>query len=157
MSRAAVEALVWETERARQELVAYARSLPPHVLEWQVEGKQGSVKGILAHVASAGYYFIKAALEANRLPVPAAAYPEIGKSRELGEIFAALDDVRDFTFRGTRALEDGHLSTRLATRWGEEYSCGQLLEHALVHFLRHRRQLERIVLGAIRAWDVGEA
>ena len=157
MSRAAVEALVWEAERARLELVTYARSLPPLVLERQVEGKQGSVKGILAHVASAGYYFAKAILEANQLPVPPVAYPEIGKSRELEEIFAALDDVRDFAFRGTRALEDRHLSTRLTTRWGEEYSCGQLLEHAVVHFLRHRRQLERVVLGAIKSWDADEA
>lgn len=156
MSRAAVEALVWEAERARRELVGYAKSLPPLVLEKQVEGRQGSVKGILAHVASAGYYFVKATLEANQLPVPEPVYPDIGKSRELGEIFAALDDVGDYTFRGTRVLEDRHLSTRLTTRWGEEYSCGQLLEHALVHFLRHRRQLERVVLGAIRSWDVEE-
>lgn len=31
----------------------------------------------------------------------------------------------------------------LITRWGQHYDLEQLLEHAIVHILRHRRQIER--------------
>lgn len=157
MARAVVEALIWEGERARKEFADFARSLPLTVLERQVEGEQGSVKGIVAHVCRAAYFFLRAVLEANQLPVPTPGYPAIGNSRDLGELFAALDDVRDFTFRGARVLEDRHLATQFTAPWGQVYSCEQFLEHALVHILRHRRQLERVVLGAIKSWEGEEA
>ena len=31
------------------------------------------------------------------------------------------------------------------TRWGPVYDAEGLLEHAIVHILRHRRQLERFI------------
>jgi uncharacterized damage-inducible protein DinB len=152
MSRAVVEALVWETERARREFADFLRALPPETWDKRVEGKQGSVKGVVAHVCAAGYYFIRAVMEANQLPVPPARYPDVAECRDAEVLMAALEDVRDVTFAAARALEDHHLRTRFATRWGHEYSGEILFEHGLVHILRHRRQLERIVMGAIPSW-----
>jgi hypothetical protein len=34
---------------------------------------------------------------------------------------------------------------RMDTHWGQTYDLEQLLEHAIVHILRHRRQIERFV------------
>ncbi len=33
----------------------------------------------------------------------------------------------------------------IITRWGQRYDIEQLLEHAIVHILRHRRQIERFL------------
>jgi hypothetical protein len=32
------------------------------------------------------------------------------------------------------------------TRWGVDYNIDQLFEHAIVHVLRHRRQIEKFLL-----------
>jgi hypothetical protein len=39
----------------------------------------------------------------------------------------------------------------IRSRWGEDYSIEQMLEHAIVHPMRHRIQLER-PLGPEREW-----
>jgi hypothetical protein len=36
-------------------------------------------------------------------------------------------------------------NTRMKVRWGVTYDVEQLLEHAIVHILRHRRQVERFL------------
>lgn len=35
---------------------------------------------------------------------------------------------------------------KIHTRWGQKYDVDQLFEHAIVHVLRHRRQIERFKL-----------
>jgi hypothetical protein len=35
---------------------------------------------------------------------------------------------------------------RIQSRWGQTYDFEQMLEHAIVHVLRHRRQIERFLL-----------
>ena len=52
--------------------------------------------------------------------------------------------------RHLASLEDKELSPDMYTaRWGEPYSVEQMLEHAIVHPMRHRIQLERLMAGAI--------
>jgi uncharacterized damage-inducible protein DinB len=41
--------------------------------------------------------------------------------------------------------EEQIMSNIIATRWGQKYDIDQLLEHAIVHILRHRRQIERLM------------
>jgi uncharacterized damage-inducible protein DinB len=40
------------------------------------------------------------------------------------------------------------LQNIMKTSWGENYDFEQLLEHAIVHILRHRRQIERLLKAA---------
>lgn len=35
---------------------------------------------------------------------------------------------------------------KFKSRWGQDYDIEQLLEHAIVHILRHRRQIEKFLL-----------
>ena len=35
---------------------------------------------------------------------------------------------------------------KIKTRWGQLYDVDQLFEHAIVHVLRHRRQIERFIV-----------
>ena len=36
-------------------------------------------------------------------------------------------------------------AVRISSRWGVQYDMEQMLEHAIVHILRHRRQIERFL------------
>jgi hypothetical protein len=40
-------------------------------------------------------------------------------------------------------LEELDNEKKILTRWGQVFDYDQLLEHAIVHILRHRRQIER--------------
>jgi len=42
-------------------------------------------------------------------------------------------------------LEELDPSRKINTKWGQQYDVEQMLEHAIVHILRHRRQIERVL------------
>ena len=43
-------------------------------------------------------------------------------------------------------LEEFSSEKKFKVRWGQTYDVEQLYEHAIVHILRHRRQIERFKL-----------
>jgi chromosomal replication initiation ATPase DnaA len=43
-------------------------------------------------------------------------------------------------------LEEYETALKIQVRWGQLYDIEQLMEHAIVHILRHRRQIERFLL-----------
>jgi len=53
-----------------------------------------------------------------------------------GRMVELLGRVRDY---GDEELE----KIQLVTRWNQRFDLEQMLEHAIVHILRHRRQIER--------------
>ena len=49
-------------------------------------------------------------------------------------------------------LEDAELTPRIyRARWGQDYNIEQMLEHAIVHPMRHRVQLERLMAERTRS------
>ena len=57
-----------------------------------------------------------------------------------------VDDVLAGWRRHMAFLEDAELSPQVyKSRWGEDYNVEQMLEHAVVHPMRHRIQLERLM------------
>jgi len=63
-----------------------------------------------------------------------------------GRIF--MDGVLAAWRRHLALLEDGELAPATRkSRWGEDYNIEQMLEHAVVHPMRHRIQLERLMSG----------
>lgn len=63
-----------------------------------------------------------------------------------------LTEVLDGWRRHLTALEDEELdSATYRSRWDKEYSIEQMLEHAVVHPMRHRIQLERLMREAAKA------
>jgi len=67
-------------------------------------------------------------------------------------IVPRLDAFMAETLEGWRThlapLENEHLAPRqYLSRWGEPHTIEQMLEHAVVHPMRHRIQLERILAG----------
>ena len=67
-----------------------------------------------------------------------------------GRLF--LDEVLGAWRRHLASLEDRELSPAVyKSRWDEDYSVEQMLEHAVVHPMRHRLQLERLMREAGRS------
>lgn len=57
-----------------------------------------------------------------------------------------VDEVLAGWRRHLEVLEDAELApSAFKSRWGEDYSIEQMLEHAIVHPMRHRIQLERLM------------
>jgi hypothetical protein len=72
--------------------------------------------------------------------------------RDAGVIMPRLDEFMDETLDAWRAhlrpLQDDQLSPKqYLSRWDELQTIEQLLEHAVVHPMRHRIQLERLMAG----------
>jgi uncharacterized damage-inducible protein DinB len=42
-------------------------------------------------------------------------------------------------------LEETDNSKKITTSWGQQYDIDQLMEHAIVHILKHRRQIENFI------------
>ena len=64
------------------------------------------------------------------------------------EYIQDLDDVFAFTQNVLGSLKDDELleydeTKKIKVRWGQTYDAEQLMEHAIVHILRHRRQIEK--------------
>ena len=43
-------------------------------------------------------------------------------------------------------IEESDPQKKIKVRWGQYYDVEQLFEHAIVHVLRHRRQIERFLI-----------
>jgi hypothetical protein len=42
-------------------------------------------------------------------------------------------------------LEEYDPSKKILTHWGQVYDIDQMMEHAIVHVLKHRRQIQRFL------------
>ena len=107
-----------------------------------------SVQTIMAHVVGAGYsyaYYLRELFSIDR----ARPAPRLFSNRES---LAALDAMLEYTaqtLEGRWIMSDEEISgSVIHSRWGVTYDIEQLLEHAVVHVLRHRRQIERLIASA---------
>ena len=110
-----------------------------------------SIQTIMTHVVGAGYGYADyirqpfgipstrpaATLAATRVPV---------FHREVVEKIDAFLVYTAQTLEGKWEMTDEEImNTKMTVRWGPTYDLEQLLEHAIVHILRHRRQVERFL------------
>ncbi len=76
----------------------------------------------------------------------------LGKTRDTTIEYAAdLDAAFAFTEQTFEShpdiqLESYETDQKMRVRWGQLYDVEQIMEHAIVHILRHRRQIERFLL-----------
>jgi len=59
------------------------------------------------------------------------------------------------TLEGKWEYSDDEIQkVKMVVRWGPKYDLEQLLEHAIVHILRHRRQIEKFIASdLIQDWE----
>jgi uncharacterized damage-inducible protein DinB len=145
-----------EYERAARELVRVVERVSeedfetirdPHTADESCR----SIQTIMAHVVRAGYGYAEYIREALGM---AGARPEAGSPtrdeclRGVEAFLAYTASVLDGRWQMS---DDEIMAVRIHARWGPEYDLEQMLEHAIVHVLRHRRQIERFLARAASA------
>ena len=146
----AVGALMDEYERAvwelRQLVGRIAEEDALRVVDPATEDEAcRSVQTIMSHVVNAGYGY--ADLLRKLFSIPSTRPPKALLSH--GEYPEQLDAVLAYTaetLEGRWRMTDEEISGAIINSgWGVRYDIEQLLEHAIVHVLRHRRQIEKFM------------
>jgi hypothetical protein len=104
-----------------------------------------SVQTILSHVVNSGYGYAISIhnLKGHTMERPAKTFHHSIKEyqEDLASVFAFTENI--FSEFNDSELEQFDDSLKIKTRWGQLYDIEQLTEHAIVHILRHRRQIEK--------------
>lgn len=106
-----------------------------------------SIQTVLAHVVSSGYNY---AIVIRKWSGEQLEYKEKIRLPSVESYQTALDamfayNVQLFEDYPSIPLEEFDTTKKIHVRWGQTYDVEQLFEHAIVHILRHRRQIERFL------------
>lgn len=110
-----------------------------------------SIQTIMTHVVGAGYGYADSIRKAISMPSarPKETFRDTLVPVQHREAAAKLDAMLAYTaqtLEGRWEMTDEEIERMtLKTSWGATYHLEQLLEHAIVHILRHRRQVERFL------------
>ena len=139
-----------EYERAAWELRRLVEQIPVEDLVRVVDpGTKDedcrSAQTVVSHVVNAGYGY--ADLLRKVFSIPSTRPPKaLLTHREFLEQLDAMLAYTAETLEGRwRMTEQEITSAAIKTGWGVTYDVEQLLEHAVVHVLRHRRQIEKFM------------
>jgi uncharacterized damage-inducible protein DinB len=147
----AIGALMDEYERAALYLIRVIQSITDDEFEKIVDQNTQdeacrSIQTIARHVVMAGYGYANYIREQFGITK---AQSEIALSSRT----ESVDQIKQMLTYTEQTLQDKWLMTdeeitnvKINSSWGPVYDLEQLLEHAIVHILRHRRQVEKFVL-----------
>jgi uncharacterized damage-inducible protein DinB len=146
----AVNALLDEYKKAVRELQSVIANISNAQLAEIVDPLTGnpdckSIQTILAHVVASGYSYC---VYIRNIKDPSAQRPLRINRDTAREYCDDLDAVLQYTDETFVDIFDDELEVfesdkKMLTRWLQVYDIEQLMEHAIVHILRHRRQIER--------------
>jgi len=144
----AINALMDEYAKALDELYAEIKDLSPEqltkVVDHETEDEDcRSIRTILHHVLQSGYAYV---VEIDKYGGGSSKRQERPVSESSGEYITALKEMHQsnaafFEKRQDIPLYEKDNAKKLVTRWGQSYDVDQLLEHAVMHIHRHRRQI----------------
>jgi len=147
--KGAIGSLLDEYEKSLFELKSVLHTVATSEYSQVVEGESEhcrSIQIIMNHVVRAGYgysKYIRDALSMDALPVEDKHIPQSEIGGEIDKMFAFTAAI----FESGRQITDEEIETIFfKTRWEVTYNIDQLLEHAIVHVLRHRRQIKKFLL-----------
>ncbi len=148
----AIGALLDEYERALEELFEAIVDVSPEflirILDDVTEDEDcRSIQSILTHVVQSGYTYI---VEIRKGLGESVDYREKEFFGSIEEYQVALSLMFEYTEKlfldhANITLEEFNNDKKMKVRWGQSYDVEQLMEHAIVHILRHRRQIERFI------------
>lgn len=147
-----IGALMDEYERAtneyKQVIISLSEERYQQILDAVTEDEDcRSVESITNHVIRAGYGYanyirkqfnqpLQSRKDVYDVPDPANAGVELEKM--LAYTIETLEKLPDLS------LED-ILQNIIKTTWQQQYDFEQLVEHSIVHLLRHRRQIQKLL------------
>ena len=143
-------ALMDEYERAASELARLVERIPDdeftRVVDSQTEDEDcRSAQTIMSHVVGAGYGYADYIREQLSIESTRPQRKLLSRRESLEQLEAALRYTVE-TLDGRWEMSAEEISAMvIKSRWGAVYDAEGLLEHAIVHVLRHRRQIERFI------------
>ena len=144
----ALGALMDEYERASSELARLVEQIPDDdftlIVDSQTKDEDcRSIQTIMSHVVRAGYGYADYIREQLSI-ASTRPQPKLLSRRESLEQLEAALRYTEQTLEGRWEMSAEEISgIVIKSRWGAVYDAEGLLEHAIVHILRHRRQIER--------------
>ncbi|MBT8272643.1 MAG: DinB family protein, partial [Bacteroidia bacterium] len=107
-----------------------------------------SIQAILTHVVRAGYWYV---IEIRKSMGESIAFEPVTLYNSPEQYQIELKEMFKFNERLFEDYPDINLEAhdhdeKIKVKWGQIYDVEQLFEHAIVHVLRHRRQIERFLL-----------
>lgn len=104
------------------------------------------VADIARHVVGAAHsyaFHISRALDNLDGPFPKREFTVETREAAVAALWEAFDHMVEVLERIKDWSDSKQAEVRFVSRWKQPYDIEQMLEHAIVHILRHRRQLER--------------
>lgn len=146
----AIGALMDEYERAASELKRLVEQIPDdefaRVVDSQTRDEDcRSAQTIMSHVVRAAYGYADYIREQFSMESTRPQPRLLSRQESLEQLDAALLYTIE-TLEGRWEMSSEEISSIvIKSRWGAVYDAEGLLEHAIVHILRHRRQIEKFI------------
>jgi len=102
-----------------------------------------SVQTIISHVINSGFGYANYIRDWFAIPKSSPErrlISQIEFSNELDKMLAYTSETLQDKWE---YADEEIMKVKMIVRWGPQYDLEQLLEHAVVHILRHRRQIEK--------------
>lgn len=148
--KGSINALLDEYRKAINELISVIKPVNEKQLCEVVDRNTAdsdcrSIQSILTHVVSSGYgyiIYIENHLGNEKQRPEKITYENADKYIESLNLMVEYS-INFFQENSNLEIEQLDNSKKINVRWGQQYDIEQLLEHAIVHILRHRRQIEK--------------
>jgi DinB family len=149
----AIGALLDEYERAIQDLKTVLETISEIELQSIVDTQTPdedcrSIQTILTHVVRSGYGY---AIYVRKAQGETLNFRTSNPLNTITEYIVAMDEMFAYNAQlfedyPNLKIEELKMEKKIVTNWQQHYDIEQLFEHAIVHILRHRRQIERFLL-----------
>ena len=149
----AIGALLDEYEKSINELIEIVQDISSNdlvsIIDHETDDEDcKSIQTILTHVVRAGYTYIIAIRKWKGEDIQ---YRERVLYNSSAEYILALKKMFNYSeqlFEDFPNIEmcENDPAKKIHVSWGQRFDVDQLLEHAIVHILRHRRQIERFLI-----------
>ena len=147
-----IKALLDEYKKAINELISVIKPLNYNQLSIVVDNDTKdidckSIQTILTHIIFSGYYYsvdIENSIGLNKTRPNKTTFDNVNQYiNQLNSMFEYCENL--FRKNTSMTIEQTDNSKKINVSWGQQYDIEQLLEHAIVHILRHRRQIENFI------------
>lgn len=152
-SQNAVNALLEEYVRTIEHLKNIIRQIPNSYLIKTVDFLTTnpdckSIHTLLSHIINSGYAYC---VYIQKLKKENSEKPKNRFHLAIADYETDLDTLVQYTYKIFEKISDFELeevdnNKKIITSWGQIYDIEQMMEHAIVHVLRHRRQIEKFLI-----------
>jgi len=147
----AIGSLLDEYERATQDLKKTLESVDEQTYSEIADAETKnedcrSIETIMNHIVRAGHWYIKYIRESLSMVSSSVENKKFPKDEIPGELDKVLAETVAIFGGKWDEINEKMMSVYIDSGWGVRYNIDQMMEHAIVHILRHRRQIEKFIL-----------